>query len=91
MKPPRTSDPVTSAARQTIRPTGTPVGSPPNAKLIVAHEMPKSPCSARCMYLTYCTTAGRSVPRRCSACAICCGDECWTSTRNPAGFAGTFR
>ena len=46
MKPPSTSDPVTSAARQTIRPTGDSCRLAAERKLIVAHEMPKSPCSA---------------------------------------------
>jgi len=81
---------VTSAAPQTSGPTGDPVVLPPK-KLIVAHDVPKSPCSSRSMYLPYCTIAGRSVPSRWCAFAICCGEACCMSIRNPAGSAGTFR
>jgi len=81
---------VTSAARHTIGPTGEPVVEPPK-KLIVAHDVPKSPCRRRSMYFAYWTIAGRSVPSRWCALAICCGEACCMSTRKPAGSAGTFR
>ncbi len=81
---------MTSPARHTIEPTGAPSVEPPK-KLIVAHDVPKSPCSSRSMYLPYWTIAGLSVPSRWCACAICCGEECWMSIRKPAGSAGTFR
>ncbi len=62
-KPPSSSEPVTSAARHTIGPTGEPDAEPPK-KLIVAHDVPKSPCSSLSTYFPYCTIAGRSVPSR---------------------------